>query len=42
MTHSLDFRQKVLTIQKQERLTKAETAVRFGVGLASITRWEKM
>jgi transposase len=41
MTYSLDFRQKVLTIKKQEGLTQAETAVRFGVGVASITRWEK-
>jgi transposase len=41
MTYSLDFRQKVLAIKEQEGLTGKETAVRFGVGVASITRWEK-
>jgi transposase len=41
MTYSLDFRQKVLSIKEQEGLTQAETAVRFGVGAASITRWNK-
>ena len=41
MTYSLDFRQKVLSIKKQEKLTGLETAVRFGIGVASITRWDK-
>jgi transposase len=41
MTYSLDFRQKVLSIKEQEGLTGAETAVRFGIGAASITRWNK-
>ena len=41
MTYSLDFRQKVLTIKEQEGLTQTEAAVRFGVGMASITRWSK-
>ena len=41
MTYSLDFRQKVLKIKKQERLTQAEAAARFGVGVASIMRWGK-
>ena len=41
MTYSLDFRQKVLSIKKQEKLTGVETAVRFGIGVASITRWDK-
>ncbi len=41
MTYSLDFRQKVLSIKEQEKLTGAETAVRFGIGVASITRWDK-
>ncbi len=41
MTYSLDFRKKVLEIQKREGLTQSETALRFGVGMASITRWNK-
>ena len=41
MTYSLDFRQKVLAIKKQEGLTQAEAAIRFGIGIASITRWCK-
>jgi len=41
MTYSIDFRQKVLLIKEQEKLTVAETAVRFGIGVASITRWDK-
>jgi transposase len=41
MTYSPDFREKVLSIKEQEGLTQAEAAVRFGVGVASITRWNK-
>ena len=41
MTYSPDFRKKVLTIKEQEGLTQAEAAVRFRVGVASITRWCK-
>ena len=41
MTYSLDFRQKVLAIKEQEGLTQAEAAIRFGVGVASLTRWGK-
>ena len=41
MTYSPDFRQKVLAIKEQEGLTQAEAALRFGVGVASVTRWEK-
>ena len=41
MTYSIDFRQKVLLIKEQEKLTVMETAVRFGIGVASITRWDK-
>ena len=41
MTYSLDFRQKVLAIKEQQGLTQAEAAIRFGVGVASITRWDK-
>jgi transposase len=41
MTYPPDFRKKVLTLKEQEGLTQAETAVRFGVGVASVTRWGK-
>ena len=41
MTYSVDFRQKVLAIKEQEGLTQAEVAVRFGIGIASVTRWCK-
>lgn len=39
MTYSVDFRRQVLAIREQEKLTLEETAKRFGVGIASLTRW---
>ncbi|CAK0756373.1 hypothetical protein CCP3SC5AM1_2220007 [Gammaproteobacteria bacterium] len=39
MTYSINFRRKVLAIQKQEQLTYAEAASRFGIGIATLTRW---
>ena len=41
MTYSLNFRQKVLAIKEQEGLTGKEASVRFGIGEANITRWNK-
>ena len=41
MGYSLDFRKRVLEIREKEKLSVAETAKRFGVGTASITRWIK-
>ncbi|WP_240313744.1 IS630 transposase-related protein [Candidatus Fukatsuia symbiotica] len=41
MTYPLKFRQHVLAIKKQEKLTYAETASRFCVGIASLMRWAK-
>jgi len=41
MAYSLDFRRKVLSIRKKEGLALAEVAVRFDVGVASVTRWIK-
>ena len=41
MTYSLDFRRKVISIRKAEKLTISEASVRFGVGIATITRWLK-
>jgi len=41
MTYSLDFRQKVLKIREKEKLSMAEVAKRFGVGVTSIMRWVK-
>jgi len=39
MTYSLDMRQQVLKIRGEEGLSMAETAKRFGVGIASVMRW---
>jgi len=39
MTYSVDFRRKVLAIKEQENLTFEEAAARFGVGKASLVRW---
>jgi len=41
MTYSRDFRRKVLSIKEQENLTTEEVAKRFGIGTASISRWNK-
>lgn len=41
MTYSLDFRRKILKIRSEEKLSMAETAKRFGVGVTSIMRWVK-
>ena len=41
MTYSLDFRQKILLIKKEEKLSLDEAAKRFKVGRASIFRWTK-
>lgn len=39
--YSLDYRQRVLEIKKQENLTNEETSKRFGVNIRSIFRWQK-
>jgi len=39
MTYATTFRKKVLSMMKSQGLTLAETAERFGVGVASIVRW---
>ncbi|GFN46158.1 IS630 transposase-related protein [Candidatus Regiella insecticola] len=39
MTYPLKFRQYVLAIKEQEKLTYAQTAERFVVGMASLMRW---
>ena len=39
MTYSVDFRRKALAIKEQENLTFEEAATRFGVGKASLVRW---
>lgn len=41
MTYSVDFRRHVLCLRKKEGLTFAQTSERFGVGVASLTRWSK-
>ena len=39
MTHPVEFRRHVLSIKKKEGLTFEQTAKRFAVGIASLTRW---
>jgi transposase len=39
MTHSLDFRHKVLYVRTQLGLTVKETAARFQIGVATVSRW---
>ena len=41
MTYSLDFRQKVLPIQKKEKLSFRQTSQRFGIGTTTLLRWTK-
>ncbi|MFV0384014.1 IS630 transposase-related protein [Paracoccus sp. (in: a-proteobacteria)] len=41
MAYSLDFRRHVLSVREKEGLTFAQTATRFSVGVASLTRWAK-
>ena len=41
MTYSLDFRKRIIKIQKDEGLSFKETANRFKIGIASLTRWHK-
>ena len=39
MTYSIDFRQKVLSVKASEKLTCAEVAARFKIGINSVVRW---
>ena len=41
MTYSLDFRKRIIRVQKDEGLTFQQTAKRFRIGIASLTRWHK-
>lgn len=41
MTYSIDFRSRVLAIKQTDKLSFAETAKRFKVGIASVVRWSK-
>ena len=41
MTYPLKFRLHVLEIKKSEGLSYEQTAERFKVGIASLTRWAK-
>ncbi len=41
MTYSLDFREKVLSIQKKEKLSFRQTSHRFGIGTTTLLRWTK-
>ena len=41
MTYSIDFRRKVLSVQKSEKLSFKETAERFQIGIDTVTRWHR-
>lgn len=41
MTHPVKFRCHVLSIKRKAGLTFKQTAERFAVGIASLTRWNK-
>ena len=41
MTYSLDYRQRVFKIKKEEGLTYEETRKRFGVGMRTLFNWSK-
>jgi transposase len=41
MTYPLKFRLQVLKVREREGLTFEATALRFGVGIASVMRWAK-
>lgn len=40
MTYPAKFRKQALYLRKRDDLTLAQTAERFGVGIASVARWE--
>lgn len=41
MSYSIDFRRKVLSVRKKEKLTISEVATRFNIGIATVVRWIK-
>ena len=41
MTHSLNFRIKLLSVKEKENLSFKKVAKRFHVGVASVMRWSK-
>lgn len=41
MAYSEDFRKKVFEVKEKYNLSLAEVAARFGVGVASVSRWTK-
>ncbi len=41
MTYGIEFRRHVLSVREKERVSFAETASRFSVGIASLTRWAR-
>ena len=41
MTYPLQFRTHVIATRKRYKLTLAETALRFNIGVASLIRWLK-
>ena len=41
MTYSIDFRRKVLEIERKERISFVEIANRFDISRAAVFRWSK-
>jgi len=41
MSYSLDYRQRVFEKKEKEKLTFEQTSKRFGVGIATLFRWQK-
>jgi transposase len=41
MAYPAVFRKKLLSVMKEQGLTLPEAAERFGVGMASVSRWKK-
>ena len=41
MSYSLDYRHRVFEIKEREKLTFEETVKRFGVGIATLFRWQR-
>src|SRR5580692_6445322 len=41
MAYGIDFRRKVLSVRKKEKLRLTEVSERFSIGVATVVRWHK-
>jgi len=41
MAYSLDFRQRVMRIKKERKLTFEKTSEHFGIGIRTLFRWQE-